>query len=140
MPHIEKKESGEDFLKSLGFPTITVHDTFTHFDFLSPGRRVLLIGPMGSGKTEFAARVWRDAAIAQKKSERVRAMTSTGMLDRRKVFYRNDNILPLWQIKYLKFESLYVYGFNNSAIGRYVLRCSGVIPSFFKPSIWALVP
>ena len=92
MPHIEKKEESEDFLKSLGFPTITVHDTFTHFDFLSPGRRVLLIGPMGSGKTEFAARVWRDAAIAQKKSDKVKAMTSTGNLDRRKVFFIRSEI------------------------------------------------
>ena len=92
MPHIEKKEESEDFLKSLGFPTITVHDTFTHFDCLSPGRRVLLIGPMGSGKTEFAARVWRDAAIAQKKSDKVKAMTSTGNLDRRKVFFIRSEI------------------------------------------------
>ena len=84
MPHIEKKEESEDFLKSLGFPTITVHDTFT--------RRVLLIGPMGSGKTEFAARVWRDAAIAQKKSDKVKAMTSTGNLDRRKVFFIRSEI------------------------------------------------
>ena len=64
MPSIEKNPSSEDFLKSLGFPVLSVHDTFTHFDFTKPGRRVLLIGPMGSGKTEFAARVWRDAAVA----------------------------------------------------------------------------
>ena len=59
--------TSEDFLKSLGFPTLEVHQTFPHFDFTRPGRRVLLIGPMGSGKTEFAAKVWRDAAIAMKK-------------------------------------------------------------------------
>lgn len=69
--------TSEDFLKSLGFPTLEVHQTFTHFDFTRPGRRVLLIGPMGSGKTEFAAKVWRDAAIAMKKSDKVKALTST---------------------------------------------------------------
>ena len=47
MPAIEKNPSSEDFLKSLGFPVLSVHDTFTHFDFTKPGRRVLLIGPMG---------------------------------------------------------------------------------------------
>lgn len=87
MQRIEKKSDAEDFLKSLGFPTIEVHDTFTHFDFTLPGRRVLLIGPMGSGKTEFAARVWRDAAIAERKSDKVKALTSTGELDRRNVFF-----------------------------------------------------
>lgn len=84
--------SSEDFLKSLGFPTLEVHQTFTHFDFTRPGRRVLLIGPMGSGKTEFAAKVWRDASIAMRKSDKVKALTSTGDVDRRKVFFLRSKI------------------------------------------------
>ena len=92
MPNIENTTPGADFLKSLGFPTLDVHESFTHFDFTTPGRRVLVIGPMGSGKTEFAARVWRDAAVARRKSERVRAMTSTGILDRRKIFFIRSEI------------------------------------------------
>ncbi len=82
----------DDFLKSLGFPSITVHETFSHFDFTLPGRRVLVIGPMGSGKTEFSARVWRDAAIAQKKSDVIKAQTSTNGVDRRKVFFVRSQI------------------------------------------------
>lgn len=77
----------EDFLKSLGFPTLEVHNTFTHYDFTKPGRRVLLIGPMGSGKTEYSARLWQDAAIAKKKGLEVKALTSTGIVDRRNVFF-----------------------------------------------------
>lgn len=93
MPRINEEQSfGVDFLKSLGFPTIEVHDTFTHFDFTKPGRRVLLIGPMGSGKTEFAARVWRDAEVAKKKGEKVRTQTSTGEADRRNVFFIRSEI------------------------------------------------
>lgn len=84
--------SSEDFLKSLGFPTLEVHQTFSHFDFTRPGRRVLLIGPMGSGKTEFAARVWRDAAIAKRKGEKVKALTSTEEVDRRNVFFIRSQI------------------------------------------------
>lgn len=87
MPQMGSVNTSEDFLKSLGFPTLEVHQTFTHFDFTRPGRRVLLIGPMGSGKTEFAAKVWRDADIAMKKSDKVKVMTSTGEVDRRKVFF-----------------------------------------------------
>lgn len=83
--------STDDFLKSLGFPSIEIHSAFTHFDFSKPGRRVLLIGPMGSGKTEFAARIWRDAAIAMKKSDAVKEFTATGVVDRRNVFFvRSD--------------------------------------------------
>lgn len=92
MPRIDPHGDGADFLKSLGFPTIDIHTTFSHFDFTKPGRRVLLIGPMGSGKTEFAARVWRDAAIAQTKGEKVRALTSSGEVDRRKVFFIRSEI------------------------------------------------
>ncbi len=87
MPNTESSQSSADFLKSLGFPTLTVHDTFQHFDFTLPGRRVLLIGPMGSGKTEYAARVWRDALVARSKGESVAPATSTGLRDRRNVFF-----------------------------------------------------
>jgi len=93
MPRIDDREKlPDDFLKSLGFPSITVHETFSHFDFTLPGRRVLVIGPMGSGKTEFSARVWRDAAIAQKKSDVIRRLTSTNGVDRRKVFFIRSEI------------------------------------------------
>lgn len=87
MPNTESSKSSADFLKSLGFPTLTVHDTFQHFDFTSPGRRVLLIGPMGSGKTEYAARVWRDAQVARGKGDYVASSTSTGLRDRRNIFF-----------------------------------------------------
>ena len=91
MLDMEQNTPGADFLRSLGFPTLDVHESFTHFDFTTPGRRVLVIGPMGSGKTEFAARIWRDASVARKKSAAVAAMTSTGQLDRRNVFFiRSD--------------------------------------------------
>ncbi len=86
------QSSNEDFLKSLGFPTLEVHQTFSHFDFTRPGRRVLLIGPMGSGKTEFAAKVWRDANIAKRKSSQVKTLTSTGEVDRRNVFFIRSQI------------------------------------------------
>lgn len=93
MPHIELEEKlSADFLKSLGFPYVTVHETFSHFDFTQPGRRILVIGPMGSGKTEFCARVWRDAAIAQRKSDAIRRLTSTNGVDRRKVFFVRSEI------------------------------------------------
>lgn len=82
----------DNFLKSLGFPSIEIHQSFSHFDFSRPGRRFLLIGPMGSGKTEFAARVWRDASIALKKSDAVKQLTATGVVDRRQVFFVRSNL------------------------------------------------
>ncbi len=87
MPNTERAKGSADFLKSLGFPTVEIHDTFQHFDFTTPGRRVLLIGPMGSGKTEYSARVWRDAEVARSKGERVSSSTKTGTRDRRNVFF-----------------------------------------------------
>ncbi len=75
------------FLKSLGFPELRVHPPFNHFDFRRSSRRILVIGPMGSGKTEYSARVWRDSLVAQKKSNRIKEQTTTGKADRRKVFF-----------------------------------------------------
>ena len=42
---------------------------------------------MGSGKTEFSARVWRDAQVALSKSDKIKELTSTHGVDRRKVFF-----------------------------------------------------
>ncbi|MFA7118709.1 MAG: thymidine kinase [Sphaerochaetaceae bacterium] len=119
MPRLEQKNESADFLRSLGFPTIDVHDTFTHFDFTTSGRRVLLIGPMGSGKTEFAARLWRDAEIARKKSQVVGKLTSTGKVDRRNVFFIQSEIdgsrFPDYPSDALSYRGGYVRCGNNIA-------------------------
>lgn len=75
------------FLKSLGFPELNVHHSFNHFDFTRPSRRILVIGPMGSGKTEYSSRVWRDSLVARGKTEKVAALTTMGEADRRNVFF-----------------------------------------------------
>lgn len=86
MQHTSDQQTGS-FLKSLGFPAVQIHQSLTHFDFTKPSRRILVIGPMGSGKTEFSARVWRDAAVALNKSSKVGRLTSTGKADRREVMF-----------------------------------------------------
>ncbi len=74
------------FFKSLGFPSLNVHHSFNHFDFTRPSRRILVIGPMGSGKTEYSARVWRDSLVAGRKDGSVAPTTATDGADRRNVF------------------------------------------------------
>ena len=79
--------SHEDgFLKSLGFPALKEHFSFNHFDFTRPNRRILVIGPMGSGKTEYSSRVWRDSLVVRKKAPAVSSVTATCGADRRNVF------------------------------------------------------
>jgi thymidine kinase len=75
------------FLKSLGFPEVRVHHSFNHFDFSRPSRRILVIGSMGSGKTEFSARIWRDSEVARKKTGAAALQTRTDGADRRIVFF-----------------------------------------------------
>jgi len=91
----------DHFLKSLGFPALQVHEALRHHDFKTSSRRVLVIGPMGSGKTEYSARLWRDAQVARKKGPAVAALTTRpdgqaslfdrreglGDADRREVFF-----------------------------------------------------
>jgi thymidine kinase len=76
-----------NFLKSLGFPAVRIHHAFNHFDFTRPSRRILVIGPMGSGKTEYSSRVWRDSRIVLRKAEELAEMTKTDGADRRHVFF-----------------------------------------------------
>ena len=76
-----------NFMKSLGFPQIKIHHSFNHFDFSKPGRKIIVIGPMGSGKTEYSSRVWRDSLVIGKKSGIVAGRTTSGKADRRNVFF-----------------------------------------------------
>ena len=87
MALIEKKEEVFSFLKSLGFPALRVHYPVNHFDFTKNGRNILVIGPMGAGKTEFAAKIYRDSQIALKKSEKIKELTTDGKADRRIVYF-----------------------------------------------------
>ncbi len=79
-------------LPNLGIPLLTVHHPFNHFDFEKPGRRILVIGPMGSGKTEFSARMWRDSLVALKKGAQVASATSSSGADRRNIFVVRSNL------------------------------------------------
>jgi thymidine kinase len=47
---------------------------------------------MGSGKTEYSTRVWRDSLVAQAKSDRVAGLTRTAEADRRKVFFIRSSL------------------------------------------------
>ncbi len=92
MANIEGMEQTRSFMKSLGFPDLRVHHSINHFDFTKSDRRILIIGPMGSGKTEFSARIYRDSQVALKKSEQVQNETTENGADRRNVFYIRSKI------------------------------------------------
>ncbi|HEB31630.1 MAG TPA: thymidine kinase [Spirochaetes bacterium] len=92
MAVIERDDQTKSFLKSLGFPDLNIHHSVNHYDFTKSGRRILVIGPMGSGKTEFSARIYRDSQIALKKSEKLRELTTNAGADRRIVFYIRSKI------------------------------------------------
>ena len=80
------------FLKSLGFPDLRIHHAINHFDFTKTDRRTLIIGPMGSGKTEYSSRIYRDSQVAKKKSVQVKQLTTSGQVDMRNVFYVRSKI------------------------------------------------
>lgn len=86
MDQIVSDRNTFDFLKSLGFPEFQIHHAFNHFDFVRPARRILVIGPMGSGKTEYTSRVWRDSQVVLQKSADLARSTATAGADRRRVF------------------------------------------------------
>ena len=79
-------------MKSLGFQSCKFTNANNHFDFTQGGRRILVIGPMGSGKTEYSARVWRDAAVARQKSSAIGTRTTTGQADRRTVYFIRSSL------------------------------------------------
>ena len=92
MALIDNTEQTQSFMKSLGFPDLRIHHSINHFDFTKTDRRILIIGPMGSGKSEFSARIYRDSEVAMRKSEMVQELTSSHGVDRRNVFYIRSKI------------------------------------------------
>lgn len=82
----ETAQEQDQLLRNLGFPVVKAHHSYSHFDFRQAGRRILVIGPMGSGKTEFSSRIWRDSRVALRKRGRAAQLTSTDGADRRNVF------------------------------------------------------
>jgi len=82
----DELDDNAHLLRNLGFPLLEVHHPFNHFDFAKPGRRVLVVGPMGSGKTEYSARLWRDSLVARRKDGAAARETLTAGADRRRVF------------------------------------------------------
>lgn len=92
MALIENSAQTRHFLKSLGFPDLQIHHAINHFDFTKSDRRTLIIGPMGSGKTEYSARIYRDSQVAMQKSTKVRNLTTSGQVDLRNVFYVRSTI------------------------------------------------
>jgi thymidine kinase len=89
---VQNEEQTKYFLKSIGFPDLKIHHAINHYDFTKGNRKILIIGPMGSGKTEFSARIYRDSLISLKKSEKVRSHTKEGNADRRNIFYIRSKI------------------------------------------------
>jgi len=89
---VRNEEQTKYFLKSIGFPDLKIHHAINHYDFTKGNRKILIIGPMGSGKTEFSARIYRDSLISLKKSEKVSSHTKEGNADRRNIFYIRSKI------------------------------------------------
>jgi thymidine kinase len=89
---VDNLEQTRSFMKSLGFPDLRIHHAINHFDFTKTDRRILIIGPMGSGKSEFSARIYRDSEVAMRKSQSVGVLTTIRGVDRRNVFYIRSRI------------------------------------------------
>ena len=107
MPHNTLEKGALDkLLYSLGIPSARMHRSFEHFDFSEESRLILVFGPMGSGKTEFAARVWRDSQVALNKLPTIKKITTTPSgADRRRIFVIR-NRLDLGRFKNAPADSL----------------------------------
>ncbi len=61
--------------------------SISHFDFKVKINLILVVGPMGSGKTEYAAKIYKDSLIVRKKSFKVLGNVIKGNRSRVNVFY-----------------------------------------------------
>lgn len=61
--------------------------SISHFDFKVKINLILIVGPMGSGKTEYAAKIYKDSLIVRKKSFNVLGNAIKGNRSRVNVFF-----------------------------------------------------
>jgi thymidine kinase len=80
-------DSGDTFYRTLGLPALKVHHATNHFDFTRQGRTILVVGPMGSGKTGFAAQIWRDSRVVRAKETGIPGCRTEDGADLRNVFF-----------------------------------------------------
>lgn len=80
-------DADSPFFQILGLPAIRVHHSANHFDFTRQGRVILVVGPMGSGKTGFAAQIWRDSKVAKQKERDILGCRTADGADLRNVFF-----------------------------------------------------
>ncbi|UPA12433.1 thymidine kinase [Borrelia venezuelensis] len=61
--------------------------SISHFDFKANLNLMLIIGPMGSGKTEYAAKIYKDSLIIKNKSSKVLDPITKGRRNRANIFF-----------------------------------------------------
>ncbi|AHH06857.1 Thymidine kinase [Borrelia crocidurae DOU] len=61
--------------------------SISHFNFKDNLNLMLIIGPMGSGKTEYAAKIYKDSLIIKNKSSEILASITRGLRNRANVFF-----------------------------------------------------
>ncbi|UPA16634.1 thymidine kinase [Borrelia coriaceae] len=61
--------------------------SISHFNFKDNLNLMLIIGPMGSGKTEYAAKIYKDSLIIKNKSSKVLNSITKGCRNRADVFF-----------------------------------------------------
>jgi thymidine kinase len=139
---VSTSNDNSSFLKSLGFPELTIHHAFNHFDFTRPGRRILVIGPMGSGKTEYSSRVWRDSQVALEKGAAVAAATTSGEADRRKVFFVRSMLdakrFPDYPTDALAYRGGYLRCGDRTALIRNSFELEAVIADHRDAGTWII--
>ena len=74
-------------LQSIGIPEIAFHNPIDHFDFTKSHRCILVVGPMGAGKTGFAAQIWRDSLVVKRKDRVREACLTPSGADLRELFF-----------------------------------------------------
>ncbi|BCR21387.1 thymidine kinase [Borrelia miyamotoi] len=61
--------------------------SISHFNFKDNLNLMLIVGPMGSGKTEYAAKIYKDSLIIKNKSFKILASITKGFRNRANVFF-----------------------------------------------------
>ncbi|AHH08761.1 Thymidine kinase [Borrelia anserina BA2] len=61
--------------------------SISHFNFKDNLNLILIIGPMGSGKTEYAAKIYKDSLVIKSKSSKVLSSITKGRRNRANVFF-----------------------------------------------------